>query len=164
MVEECYTCGKPSVGIGIVEGTRVALCERCAQYARNFAFYRREAPKKSAEAQTAFKPSPMRREKKARGKEIDFVVGFGKILLQAREKIGLSRKQLGEKLFIREQEIAAFEEGRLKPVETIARKLERFLGVKILEEEEIDVHAIAEENKTKRGQPTLADVVEIKKK
>jgi putative transcription factor len=164
MVEECYTCGKPSVGMGVVEGTRVALCERCAQYAGGFAFYRKEAPKKSVSAENSFKQGVATSVRSSQARETDFVVNFGKVLFQAREKLGLSRKQLGEKLFIREHELAAFEEERLKPIEAIAKKLERFLGIKILEEQEIDVHAIAEESKTRRGQPTLADVVEIKKK
>lgn len=79
----------------------------------------------------------------------------------------MTREELGKKLAVSFQEIVGFEEGRLKPTQEVAKKLEYGLGVKLFEEsleEKIDLSALARDSQIKRGLPSLADVVELKKK
>ena len=89
---------------------------------------------------------------------------FGKIIHDARLSKNLSRLQLAEKVFIRENELAGFEENRLKPVESVAKKIEYALGVKLLSEESV-LESTARQFRAKKGDDfSLADVVKIKKK
>ena len=149
-MEECGVCGGEAVGQGMVEGARLFLCDICMGYASKV-FVKQEA----------IRPRLQVFEKK---KELVLVDGFGLRIQKAREARGWSRKVFAEKTFIRENELTAFEEEKLKPVEAIARKMEFTLGIKILEEES-GLESIAREARTsKGGEFSLGDLVKIKKK
>jgi len=67
------------------------------------------------------------------GEDLDLVEDFGEIVKNARIKLGLTQedlaKQLNEKLAI----IKKIEAGEFRPSIDLARKLERFLKVRLLE-------------------------------
>jgi putative transcription factor len=56
---------------------------------------------------------------------------FGKLIREARIKRGLSHEQLGAQMNERAILLRRFETGALKPDEMFAKKLERFLGIKL---------------------------------
>jgi putative transcription factor len=56
---------------------------------------------------------------------------FAKLIREARMKTGLTHEQLGMKMNEKAQLLKKFETGSLKPDELLAKKLERFLGVKL---------------------------------
>lgn len=152
-MEECGICGGVAVGEGVVEGAKLPLCNKCLRFGRKIKVYYddelSERPQQSM-------PTPR--------KELALVDGFSKVISAAREARKLTRKELAEKLFVRENELAAFEEGRLKPVVAVAKKLEFALGVKLLEEESV-LESIARESKAPRGSDfSFGDMVTIKKK
>ncbi|MFH0834933.1 MAG: multiprotein-bridging factor 1 family protein [Candidatus Micrarchaeota archaeon] len=151
---ECQTCGKNAAGEGLVEGARVPLCERCAGYADDFSYY---APPKTA------KKKPNELPAKAVRVSMEIADDYGKIIARARDARGMTRKELAAKLFIHENELASFEESRIKPSETLAKKLEFALGVKLFEEIEVDTERKAAASKKNEG-VSLADVLEVKKR
>lgn len=151
-MDECHICGSSAVGKGMVEGTKVPLCMRCARYAGRFEPFREYLPPK-AEA------------KKVPKAEETLVQGFGKAIRDAREKKGFTTEEFAKKYFIKEGDLVAFESERLKPVEKVARKIEYALGIKLLAQEPSLEAAVKEARAQKKGnEVTLGDMIEIKKK
>jgi len=154
---ECQTCGRNAVGEWLVEGARVPLCERCSGYADEFSYY---APPKTARKAAALPAKAVRVSR-------EIADDYGKTISRARDKRGMTRKELAAKLLIHENELASFEEGRIKPSETLAKKLEFALGIKLFEEiEEAGKKGAAESAAApkKAGGVSLADILEIKKR
>jgi putative transcription factor len=56
---------------------------------------------------------------------------FAWVIREARMKMGLTHEQLGMKMNEKAQLLKKFEAGALKPDEQIAKKLERYLGIKL---------------------------------
>ena len=56
---------------------------------------------------------------------------FANLIREARMKMGLTHEQLGMKMNEKAQILKKFETGSLKPDEIFARKLERYLGIKL---------------------------------
>jgi putative transcription factor len=138
-MDECHVCGKPAAGEGIVEGVRVSLCEICSSYASSFAFHPEyqdfvqkkkfeKTPSYASQSQKIFhlsSPKP-----KVEG---ELAENYGKRIMQARDKKGLSRKELAQKIFIQEKELEGFEQQKFKPNETTVKKLEFALGITLTE-------------------------------
>ena len=138
MALECQVCGKPAAGEGTVEGTRVPLCDRDSAYSGNFSFFKDFVETMQAKAEKA-RPSyslPLQHAP-AKPKSEDsgeLAEDYAKRIMQARSKLGLSRKELAQKIFIQEKELEGFEQSKYKPSGTIVKKLEFALGVKLTEE------------------------------
>ena len=56
---------------------------------------------------------------------------FASRIREARMKMGLTHEQLGMKMNEKAQLLKKFETGTLKPDEIFAKKLERYLGIKL---------------------------------
>ncbi len=56
---------------------------------------------------------------------------FAGRIREARTKLGLTHEQLAMKMNEKVQQIRKFETGALKPDEIFAKKLERFLGIRL---------------------------------
>jgi putative transcription factor len=96
------------------------------------------------------------------GEEI--VEGYGKIIRKAREKTSLKIAVIGEKINEKESYIDAIENERLRPTIAVARKLERELGIKLIEKVEEEQVASSTTKSGKFSEPTLADALIMQKK
>ena len=69
--------------------------------------------------------------------ESDFSLteGFGEKIRLARQKRGLLIKELAQQIFEKESFLHKIEQGKHAPDERLARKLEKFLGIKLIERE-----------------------------
>lgn len=101
-------------------------------------------------------------------KEHSIVEDFGGVIVRAREKLGLSRQQLANQLFVMENVLERIEHGHLVPDLKTAQKLERALGIKLVVEES---GATAEKETAAQskaggdyGGSSMADVVDVKVK
>ena len=187
----CEMCGAPIEGKAytiVVEGVEMIVCERCyrrymarAAKARTDeplrlrvagprrAEPRREEPKPSPRrAPTAprsgSKPRPVRRRSGAGlggVEKYEVVEDYAQRVRRAREKLGLTQKELAIKVKVGEKVIKRIEAGTLVPPIDLARRLERVLGVKLLE-------PVAEEYEEEPGQKggdfylTLGDIAELR--
>lgn len=173
-IPECHVCGKQAEGTGVVEGARVDLCKNCVNYARDFSYYKSPAQVRALQ-QSQQAPAFTRKTHV----QFELATDYAKRLREAREKKGWTREELGKQTLISLQEIKSFEEARVKPNVEQARKLEFALGVKLLETQEAEnvertpiteteLERMARENASRRGDggggPTLADLVQVKKK
>ncbi len=118
-MESCQVCGRPAQTEAFLEGARVWLCNNCLRFGRAVEV-RRPAASRPAPAPTG-------------GGEVGVVDGFGAAVRRGREAKRLSVAELARKIFVNEKELAKIEREELVPAEGVARKLERELGVKVLE-------------------------------
>lgn len=67
------------------------------------------------------------------GEDLDLIEDFGEVVRTARIKMGLTQEDLAKQLNEKLATIKKIESGEFKPPITLARKLERFLKIKLLE-------------------------------
>lgn len=142
----CDICGSVSSMRAVVEGAEVNVCNRCSRYGKLVS-------QQYGYGQASQRPALP---------EVELVNGFGKIITIAREKQGFSRSDLAKKLNMREADLLHFEEGKFKPTEHEAKKLESTLKIRILTSSPVPENTPVKRPISKLI--TLGDVVVIKDK
>ena len=179
---ECELCGNNVVSLKRykIEGAEVLACNSCGKFGT--LIEESTSPKTSAktkfrgeETTTPPKPKPILSPqtipsstpvKKSRQEE-ELKEGYGEIIRRAREKLGLTRKELAESIFIRESMLARIETGKLIPDNEVIQKLEKALEINLTESTEDAANAAqyAQKNEQKSVKTlTLGDFAHIKKK
>ncbi|MEE8167822.1 MAG: multiprotein bridging factor aMBF1 [Candidatus Hydrothermarchaeales archaeon] len=151
---ECEICGKSierAVSVKI-EGTLMRTCGACSKLGEL-----KEERKSFIPRSKTFK-RPVAVDAKA---EVDFVEGYPELIRCAREKRNLTQEELGKLINERASVIARLEAGRMMPDLKLTKKLERVLGIKILDKSEAEPVKAGEAT---RGELTIGDVIKIKKK
>lgn len=148
----CEICGKQEVLYkAIVEGSELLVCSGCGRFGKII-----------SQAQIEQKPFPKKHELPKKNKEsIDIIVqNYGELIKKAREKIGLSQEDFAKKINEKISVVHKLETSTFEPSIEFARKLEKFLKVKlVLEYEETGKVNNAKGNDTVK----IGDVVKIKK-
>ncbi|ABU81669.1 multiprotein bridging factor aMBF1 [Ignicoccus hospitalis] len=126
----CEMCGRPIYGKAYrvyIEGAEMVLCESCFRSVKA-----KVAPLPKKERKAAPKPKTK--------KVVEYVVveDYAERVRKARERLGLSRRELGMKVGEHETVIKRIELGRLEPDLELARKLERVLGVELVKKVEYE--------------------------
>lgn len=155
---QCEMCGKKEEELykTIVEGVKLAVCQKCASFGKIISriITEEEKPKTNTQRQ------PIIREEKELVETI--VENYAEKIKKKREDIGLKQEELAQKIAEKESIIHKIENGKIVPQIKLARKLEKFLGIRLVETEE------AEENPTgAKGTSegfTIGDMIKIKKK
>lgn len=149
---ECEICGaevKHPITI-VVEGTRMNVCQRCASHGTIVHGTRGDTTQ-------IRKHSRYKKED-----DFDIVSGYGTIIREARQKHGWKQEELAHKVNEPESTIAHLELGKMTPPKKIAQKLEKALGISLIEQ-----GTEAEKVKLDRSPYkaiTLGDVVKIRKR
>ncbi len=143
-------------GITVVyEGSVITVCDSCYSKIRKFAKIYEEKPKK-----TQVVRQQTQNVNKKTEVDIEIADDYYKIIKAARERLGLTTKQLADKMRVSENIIKRFEQGKLKPTIEQAKDLEKILSVKLL-------YTISGEETQEGGKNfelTLGDVVNIREK
>jgi putative transcription factor len=146
---DCEVCGRQDAkNIALVGGTRMRVCDKCAKLADKVL---------SRETVEVAKRPDYRVPKK----EIDLVDNYADKIKSARERKGITRKEFALAINEREPYLHHIENGEMIPDETLAKKIERELGIKLLEEVEIEP---AKAQQQKSSALTLGDLAELSKK
>ena len=158
---QCELCGATLKGTGKtvrIEGAELQVCVQCEKYGKEV-----QRPKKSTLTKGPARPIAMPPTKRRRD-VFDMIVGeivedYGDRIRKARMEKGWTTKELALELKERELLIKRIEKGDLIPEDEVREKLEKALGIKLIE------GAAEEEAKRKQGQvvPTLGDVISIRK-
>jgi len=128
---ECTLCGKRVAALNKIEleDAIVEVCDDCSKFGR---VVQRATPAKTYK--------PMQKAVDLHGilKEDEpvFASDYGKRVREAREARGLARPDLARKINERESIIRRIERQEMEPDDTLTRKIERFLNIKIKEEYE----------------------------
>jgi len=117
-------CGKATELVScIIEGCEMSVCNSCAKYGAVQEFARSFTPKRAEKMQTA------------ESEEIVIADSAAKVK-NARESKKLTQEQLAKAIAEKESVIHRIESGNMVPSISTARKLERFLDIKLVERAE----------------------------
>ncbi|MEM0126695.1 MAG: multiprotein bridging factor aMBF1 [Thermoplasmatales archaeon] len=134
----CELCGKQTNRLFdvIIDGVHMRVCSDCVKYGQ-------EVPRKSEKQhRTISHPitslplvhtTPLKKPKEQEDDAEEPVEDYGKIVKKRREEMGLSQEQLAAKLQEKKNIIAKIEREEIKPDKQIAKKIERVMGIKIIE-------------------------------
>jgi len=158
-MSSCELCGrKPSVYDCVIEGTKMKVCEDCSR----FGAVKGKSNVKVV-VQEAKKPV-------SKGPEYLFVKGYGLMVKNARERLGLKQEDFAKNINEHKSLIHQVESEHIKPSIVFARKLERALHIKIVEEMKSEDEEAQKDSATRPGSRnrseglTFGDMITVKKK
>ena len=145
---DCELCGKKGeMYRAVVEDSQMTVCNACSKYGHVTGKVRQVVEVK-------------KKPKQAKEEPVEVVVSnFGELLRKKREQDGMSQKEFARKIAEKESILHKMETGSLVPTMETARKLERMLSLKLVEE--ITEEASGERKKDNQVM-TLGDFVTIK--
>jgi len=140
----CELCGKEEpLFKAIVEGTSMQVCKNCGKFGKILA-----AP-----------VSQQKRKVQQKTEQVfDVVEDFAQKIKKAREKTGKTQKEFAMELNEKESLIAKLEIGAATPSIPLAQKLEKLLGIKLVEEQ---VEGTVEKQQ-KSSVMTIGDIIKTK--
>ena len=166
----CEMCGRPvhrrEAYIVYLEGTRLMVCPSCySRIARRAskALPYTEAMRRPRQGTRRPAPKPKVKPRRVNLDEFEVVPDYAKRVKRARERLGWSQRTLAQAVREGENVIKRIEAGKLTPSIDLARRLEKVLGIKLLEpvvEESSAALPPAERVKD----ITLGDIVVVRKK
>ena len=150
----CDMCGKETGLLkAIVEGTQLKVCPDCSKFGRVIG--------RIAEPISEKKKKQV--EEKEAGPEIveGIISDYPAKVKNARESAGLKQEELAKKLNEKESVIHKIETGHYEPNLALARKLEKFLKIALVESYEIEKEEKAKTSS--EGPLTIGDLIKMKK-
>ncbi len=155
----CDICGRPDArAVILIEGAKMVACGGCMRNGK--VLYRLD---EGVEEEVDLRSLPARKSPMDEGEEL--IDGYGNLIKKARDRIGVRLSVIAEKISERESYLDAIENGRMKPTITVAKKLERELGIKLVEKASEETVSSSDRPSGRFSEPTLGDViVEAKKK
>ena len=155
----CDICGRPEASaVVLIEGAKMVACGRCMRSGK--VLYRLDDGDVKVEALEVAKP---RKTSLDQGGE-EIVEDVAARIRKAREKTGLKIAVIAEKINETESYIDAIENRRLSPTFEIARKLEKELGVKLIEKSAGDEQPEESKKPSRFSEATLGDAIVMDKK
>ncbi|MFY9981144.1 MAG: multiprotein bridging factor aMBF1 [Methanoregula sp.] len=166
---QCEMCGETIRGIPKlirVEGAELQVCSRCGKFGTEVQQPRRtdvQRPATGRAAPGARAPAVTAPAQRKRDMfdymEGEIVEDYADRVRRSRMEKGLSQKDLALQLMVRELLIKKIEKGELIPEEEVRKKLEKVLGIKL-----VDMVADDAEKKTQaKITQTLGDLTIIRK-
>lgn len=123
IVAQCELCGnKPSQFKCLVEGTMMSVCQDCSRYGD---------VKGKSNIKIVYESS---KKKDSNEPDYVFVQNYGVLVKNAREKLNLNQEDFAKKISEHKSLIHQVESEHIKPNIYLARKLEKALHIKIIEE------------------------------
>jgi putative transcription factor len=158
---QCEICGAEIPGAPnkiVIDGSALDVCKSCARFGKPEDKWS-PVPRKIVPVERAFivmRPKPRDHFKDL----VEIIPEYGKIIREAREKLGLTLEELAAATKERAALIKKIERQELVPEDNVRKKLERELNIKLTDQ--------ASEEKVKyRGGAkglTLGDIANIKRK
>ncbi|MAG15557.1 TIGR00270 family protein [Candidatus Woesearchaeota archaeon] len=147
----CDLCGKEAeLFKAIVEGSEMTVCHGCGGYGKVIGKVQIAVEEKK-------KNKPVMQTTEAME---DVVSNFGELLKRKREELGLNQKDFASKIAEKESILHKLETGAIVPTLERARKLEKMLGLKLVEE--LKDEPVTQQKSS--AEMTLGDMIKIKKR
>jgi putative transcription factor len=160
----CEVCGRQTQMLRVVfiEGSELNACPDCAR----FGIEKSPKPKRSTSAPVHVSEALEKREKRAQTRDVlqdmaeELVPDFAQRIRKARERQNWTPEDLGKKINEKKSVILKLESGQMRPDDSLIRKLERFLNIKLKER---PTQVMAPKSSGQRGL-TLGDLMKIERK
>jgi putative transcription factor len=124
----CEMCGGKGAGITvIIEGVSMKVCKNCCSFGKVAPRQHRERVEKTF---TKRKPRYKSPEEETQERVI---ASYGSRIQKKRNQLGLKQEELARKVAEKESIIQKMENGNFRPSLAMAKKLERILGIKLIE-------------------------------
>jgi uncharacterized protein (TIGR00270 family) len=150
---ECEICGRESSLYTVeIDRAKLRVCFDCSKSGKLI-----ESPK----PQFKQKQQPYAPATKPHATEFELIADYGSKVKSARERMHITRNVLAEMINEKESFLERVEAEKAPPTESLARRLERALGISLYEE--VGVGSSPGSKTEKRGL-TLGDVIRVKKK
>jgi len=160
----CDLCGKPGQLFKVeLEGSRIVACESCAKYGKVIHEIKQELPK-STKAAKAKEQEMVRSAPKAPETIQIIVKEYASKIKNAREKRGIKQEDFAKLVNIKDSLLLHLESGKMEPNMELAKKLEKVLGIKLIDEIVLEPEEKKEGLKPHSGPMTLGDLINIKKR
>ena len=154
---QCCMCGKDDYLLRvIIEGTELNVCKSCSRFGKVLGNYRPEVKHRIQEAKKQ-KPQVPAVETIQLVRE-----DYAQIIKQKREQLNLTQEEFAKKLNEKHSFLQSIEAGKHMPSLELSRKLEKVLGILLVEE-----HKELHEGNLKQqssGVMTFGDIIKLKKK
>ena len=149
----CEMCGKETeLQKAIIEGVEMNVCAQCGKFGRVVRRLRVE--------ETAGKQAKKEAEEEE-PEVVESIVGdYTGIIKKAREKTGLKQEDVAKKINEKESVIHQIESGHFKPGLALARKLEKFFHIILVEKVTVE-KGKKKSNEDDEGM-TIGDMIKIK--
>lgn len=156
-------CSSPEKAYKIeVEGSILNVCEKCVSFGKVVRKIIPEMPeKKQKQVQKAAEKLAEEKAKKETETMQIITPNYSLIIRKAREKLGLKQEELAKKIAEKESVIHKLESGSIIPAIPLARKLEKFLRIALVETIEVDSPETSDRRSSSEGL-TLGDLIRIK--
>lgn len=161
---ECESCGKKMESyeayLVLIEGARLSVCPSCSRLGK--VLQSPNSPKRQAPISYSAKPQSLSSLKSG----FELVENYGQKMRQARNGLQLPLNVLAEKIAEKESFLERIENEKTLPSENLARKIEKELGIKLLEETSVQSQSDSDLPKKYLASKglTLGDILEIEKK
>lgn len=150
---QCDVCGsEKNLVRAIIEGTELVACSCCARFGKILG---------PVVVETKEKKKPVKREVPEEEVLEVIVPDFQKIIRRKRESMGLKQEDFAKKINEKLSVVHKIETGEFKPTIDMARKLERILGVRLVEEYKEEYK---KGENSKLEEVTIGDIIKIKKR
>jgi len=135
---DCEMCGaKTQTTRVLIEGAVLNLCARCAKFGKAI-----PAPPKTI-SKPAYRSSSGGELRDTKSDDIDILTklsdgaelidDYPRVIREARQKLGLTQEQLGQKLNEKKSIIQQLETGGIRPDDKLIKKLEKTLSIRLKE-------------------------------
>ncbi len=159
----CEVCGQEILGqpyYRIIEGGRMTVCGRCAKFS-NQEWDPRKPSAQPRRRRTAASTRPRRRSDIEVAESTELVDNYGELIRKTRQRKGMTVEDFAKKLSEKESVVKKLEKEQLNPTMALIRKVQRELGITLIEE--------AQEGKgtvltRPTGPRTLGDMIKLKTK
>ena len=163
---QCEVCGNEIYGKtirAIIDGVKLFVCSECAQFSSSI--WKRDAPKSSLMTNNLDNfPSSFKRKTPSRlPQALDLVEDFSHRIRVGRMRHNLSHEDLSRMIGTKISILRKLETGKMVPDQSLAKKLERFLKITILQTP-TETSTIEKDFVKKASKLTLGDVVIIQKR
>jgi putative transcription factor len=158
----CEICGSEvrHLRTVVVDRATLDVCDRCARFGKPVDV----RPSAGKEKGAPRRATGSRRTSVGRiQSDMDVVDGYGPLIRSAREKKGLTQEDLGKRVSEKASTIHRLESESLAPSIALARKLERFLKIKLLEKAGLE-EEVATSLQHSDENITLGEVLKVRKK
>jgi len=154
---QCDMCGSSEQLFKTeVEGSILNVCSQCAKYGTVISRVKSEEELREEEKRMQHRVMVKEEEPVE-----TIVVGYASQIKKARERKGLKQEEVAKKINEKESVLHHVESGKGSLSIALARKLERFFGITLVELEKYDYKP--EKHSDNSGAMTIGDMIKIKK-
>lgn len=159
IVINCEMCGKETKLFKTdVEGSILSLCEGCSKFGKVISIVKEK--KKEIRVKKPTLPDSPVQVRKEEESILVVVANYGEIIKKKREQLGIKQEDFAKKINEKKALIHKIETNQFEPPVSLARKIEKFLHIRLIEQQELKSGKI---DKTKGEHFTIGDFVKIKK-